>query len=104
MALLAHSGPRPFIQFRNCVLKMVGLLGRMMSTSQGGYLNTGQHKHIHVSNIHALSGIRTHAPRVGVNKNSSCLTPRGYCDRRLKKYNLYIWEREVIKRCKCLLA
>jgi hypothetical protein len=42
----------------------VGLLGRVISSSQGLYLNTGQHKHrINAqTDIHALSGIRTHDP------------------------------------------
>jgi hypothetical protein len=45
MALPAHSGPRPLIQFRNHFLQTVGLLGRMGNPSQRLYLNTGQHKH-----------------------------------------------------------
>jgi hypothetical protein len=31
----------------------------VISSSQGLYLNTGQHKHIYTPNIHDLSGIRT---------------------------------------------
>jgi hypothetical protein len=45
MALVAHSGPRPLIQFRNHFSQTVGLLGRVISSSQGRYLNTGKHKH-----------------------------------------------------------
>jgi hypothetical protein len=45
MALPAHSGPWPLIQFRNHFSQTVGLLGRVISPSQGRYLNTGQHKH-----------------------------------------------------------
>jgi hypothetical protein len=45
MALPAHSGPRPLTQFRNHFSQTVGLLGRVISPSQGRYLNTGQHKH-----------------------------------------------------------
>jgi hypothetical protein len=45
MALPAHSGPRPLIQFRNHFSQTVGLLGRVISPSQDRYLNTGQHKH-----------------------------------------------------------
>jgi hypothetical protein len=41
----AHSRPRPLIQFRNHFLQTVGLLGQVISPSQGLYLNTGQHKH-----------------------------------------------------------
>jgi hypothetical protein len=45
MALPAHSGPRPFIQFPNHFSQMVELLGRLISPSQGFYLDTGHHKH-----------------------------------------------------------
>jgi hypothetical protein len=39
-------------------LQTVGLLGRVISSSQDLYLNTGKHKHrINTSNIHALCGI-----------------------------------------------
>jgi hypothetical protein len=41
MALPAHSGPWIPIQFRNDVFpQTVGLLGRVISPSQGRYLNT----------------------------------------------------------------
>jgi hypothetical protein len=45
---------------------MVGLLGRVISPSQGRYLYTGQLKHkiSAYRDIHALSGIRTHNPSV----------------------------------------
>jgi hypothetical protein len=45
MALPDHSGPRPLIQFRNYFSQTAELLGRVISPSQGFYLNTGQHKH-----------------------------------------------------------
>jgi hypothetical protein len=45
LALPAHSGPRPVIQFRNHFSQTVWLLGRVISPSQGRNLNTGQHKH-----------------------------------------------------------
>jgi hypothetical protein len=35
----------PLIQFRNHFPKMAGLFGRVISSSQDLYLNTGQHKH-----------------------------------------------------------
>jgi hypothetical protein len=44
-ALPAHSGPWPLIQFRNHLSKTVGPLRRVISSSQGLYLNTRQHKH-----------------------------------------------------------
>jgi hypothetical protein len=34
--------------------------------------------------IHALSGIRTHDPSIPAGEDSSCLRPRGNCDRRPK--------------------
>jgi hypothetical protein len=42
----------------------VGLLGRVISSSQGLYLyiNTEKHTHTQTLNIHALSGIRAHDP------------------------------------------
>jgi hypothetical protein len=41
MALPAHLGPRPLIQFSNHFSETAGLLGRVISPSQGRYLNTG---------------------------------------------------------------
>jgi hypothetical protein len=83
MAFPAHSEPRPLIQLRNHLTQSVGLLGRVISTSQGRYLNTGQHKRRinEYTNFHALSGIRTHDPGVRGSEDSLCLRPRGYCDR-----------------------
>jgi hypothetical protein len=55
MALPAHSGPRPLIQFRNHFSQSVGLLGRVISSSQGRYLHTGKHrqnKRIHIHTKH----------------------------------------------------
>jgi hypothetical protein len=45
IALPAHSGLWPLIQFLNHFSQTVGLLGRVISSSQSYYLNTGQHKH-----------------------------------------------------------
>jgi hypothetical protein len=84
MTLPAHSGPRPLIQFRNHLSQRVGLLGRVISPSQGRYLHIEQHKQntsIHTLNIHSLSGSRTHHPSDRASEDSSCLRPRGYCDR-----------------------
>jgi hypothetical protein len=53
----------------------VGLLGRVISPSQGRYLHTGQHKpriKAH-TDIRAVSGIRTYDPSVRACKDSSCL-------------------------------
>jgi hypothetical protein len=60
----------------------VGLLGRGISPSQGRYLHTGQHKPEYTHRyIHFSSGIRTHYPSVRAREDSSCLRPRGHCDR-----------------------
>jgi hypothetical protein len=68
------------------ILQTVGLLGRVISSSQGLYLNTGQHKHginTYTPNIHVLCGIRTHDPSFRASEDSSSLRPLGYCDRHL---------------------
>jgi hypothetical protein len=56
IALQPFVGPWPRFQFRNHFSQTVGLLGRVISLSQGCYLNTGQHKHrINAyTNIHAF--------------------------------------------------
>jgi hypothetical protein len=56
----------------------------VISSSQGLYLNTGQHKHrinTHTPNIHALYGIRIHDSSFRASEDSLCLRPLGYCDR-----------------------
>jgi hypothetical protein len=56
----------------------------VISLSQGRYLHTGQHKHrinTHNTDIHALSGIRTHDPNLQASEDGSCLQQRGHCDR-----------------------
>jgi hypothetical protein len=83
MVLQLLVAPWPFLQFRNYFTQTVELLGRVISPSQGRYLNTGQHKHrtnAH-TDIHALSGIRTDDPSVLAGEESSWLWPRGHCGR-----------------------
>jgi hypothetical protein len=63
------------LQFLN-LRHSVGLLGRVISSSQGRYLTETQNKHIHAS-----SGIRTHYPSVQASEDSSCLRLRSHCDR-----------------------
>jgi hypothetical protein len=62
----------------------VGLLGLVISPSQGFYLNTGQHKHrithTYTLTIHALSGMRTHDHGLRASEDSSCLRPLVYLD------------------------
>jgi hypothetical protein len=60
VALPAHSEPRLFIQFRNHLSQTVGLLGRVVSLSQGRCLNTGQHKHRINARAHTHTHTHTH--------------------------------------------
>jgi hypothetical protein len=55
MALPAHLGPWPLIHFRSQFSQTVGLVGRVISPSQGPYLNIGQHKHRINAYIHQTS-------------------------------------------------
>jgi hypothetical protein len=88
MALPAHSGVSPLTRSRNHISQTAGLLGRVISPSQGRYINTEQHKHrinayTHTPNIHALSWIRTHDPSARSREDSWRLRPRSYCDRQI---------------------
>jgi hypothetical protein len=56
----------------------VGLLGRVISSSQGLYLYTNTEKHTQTLSIHALSGIGTHDPGFRASEDSACLSPLGY--------------------------
>jgi hypothetical protein len=77
------------LQFLN-LRQSVGLLGRVISSSQGLYLNTGQQKHIHTPNIHALCGIRIHDPGCRASEDGTCLRPLGNRDRLVGTYYLHI--------------
>jgi hypothetical protein len=74
------------VKFSWCALRLtqtVGLLGRVISPSQGLYLHNDQHKHrinVH-TDIHASSGIRTHDPSVRASEDISCFRSRGHYDR-----------------------
>jgi hypothetical protein len=65
--------------FSFLILYTVGwLLGRGISLPQGRYLHTEQHKH----RINAQTSMpRTDDPTVRAGEGSSCLRPRGHCDR-----------------------
>jgi predicted component of type VI protein secretion system len=59
---LKDLGRLTYRRFLDLFRHMVGLLGRVISPSQGLYLHrTTQHRETR-KNIHALSGIRTHDP------------------------------------------
>jgi hypothetical protein len=75
--------PWPLLRFVISFTQTVGLLGRVISPSQGRYQHTRQHKHrinAH-TDIHALRGIRTNDSSVWAGEDSPCLQQRGHCDR-----------------------
>jgi hypothetical protein len=59
----------------------VGLLGRGISPSQGRYLHRTTQTQNKRTDIHVLSGIRTHDPSVRASEDGSCFRPRSHCDR-----------------------
>jgi hypothetical protein len=59
----------------------VGLLGPVMSSSQGLPVHRHRKTHIQILNIHALSGIRTHDPGFRASEDSACVRALGYRDR-----------------------
>jgi hypothetical protein len=82
MAIQPFVEPWPLFQFLDT--QSVELLGRGISPLQGLCLHTELHKHrinAHNTDIHSLSGIRAHDLSVRASEDSSCLRPRGYCDR-----------------------
>jgi hypothetical protein len=82
-----------FLVSRSCI-QSVGLLGRGISPLQGRYLHTEQHRHrinAHNTDIHVLSGIRTHDLSVRASEGGSCLRPLGYCDRRRSELLKYTY-------------
>jgi hypothetical protein len=83
VALQPFVGSWLLLQFHNFFTQTVGLLGWVISPSQGHYLHTGEHKHrINAyTDIHALSGIRTHDPSVRASEDSLCLRSCGHRDR-----------------------
>jgi hypothetical protein len=81
MALRPFVEPWPLFQVLDSI-QSVGLLGRGISPSEGLYLHIEQYKTLNKrEDIHALSGNRTHDPSVSASEDSSCLRPRGHCDR-----------------------
>jgi hypothetical protein len=59
---------------------LVGLLGRMISSSQGLYLHTNTenahtHTHKQTLNIYALEWVRTHDPGFRASENTACFRP-----------------------------
>jgi hypothetical protein len=80
--------PGFFFNFIILFTQTVGLLGRVISQSQGCYLHTGQHKYRTnaQTDVNALSGIRNHDLSLRTSEDSSCLRPRDHCDRPVLAY------------------
>jgi hypothetical protein len=53
------------------------------------------------TNIHALSGIRTHDPRVREGEESSCLGSRGHCDRLKQRTGACKYDHERLEPFTC---
>jgi hypothetical protein len=84
MALQPFVGPWLLLQFRNLFYTVGGtpwtsdqFVARPLRTQRA---TQTQNKRTH-TDIHALSGIRTHDPSVRASEGSLCLRPRGHCDR-----------------------
>jgi hypothetical protein len=76
----------------------VGLLGRVISSSQGIYLFTTQkNAHTQTLNIHALSEIRTHDPGFRASEDSTRFRPHGYRDRQPPE----LWHGLIILQFPC---
>jgi hypothetical protein len=68
----------------------VGLLGRVIGSSQDHYLYTTTQKNAHTTqtlNIRSQSEIRTHGPGVRASEDSSCLRRLSYRDQLV--YTIY---------------
>jgi hypothetical protein len=86
-----HCGHWLLFQFFNLYTQSVGPLGGGISPSQGRYPYTQEHKHRIKTHIHQASGgIRTQDPSVSAGEDSSCLRPRGHCDRPYVSF-LFLW-------------
>jgi hypothetical protein len=84
MTLQTLVGPSPLLQFHNLFYTDSRTSWTGISPPQGSYLHTEQYKHrinAHNTDIHALSAILTHDPIIRASEDSSCLRPRGHCDR-----------------------
>jgi hypothetical protein len=84
MPLQPFLGPWPLFQLLDPIHSRYDSSDGRSARRQGLYLHTEEHKHrinAHNTDIHALSGIGTHDAGVQASEGSSCLRPRGLCDR-----------------------
>jgi hypothetical protein len=96
------TGPRPTsmklsISIRFFFLnhrQSLGLLGRVISSSEGLSTCTQTQKNAHTQtlNIHALTGIRTYDRGFRASEDSTCLRPLSYRDRQYCYYTKLLWK------------
>jgi hypothetical protein len=84
MALQPFVGPWPLLQFHNLFFYTVGRTPWTSDQSVARPLPT--HRINAHTDIHALSGIRTHDPSVRASEDSSCLRQGGHCVRHSLDY------------------
>jgi hypothetical protein len=83
MALQPFVGPWSLFQFLDPIHSRYDSLdGGSARCKAATYTQNNKHTlKAHDTDIHAFSSIRTHDPSVRAREDSSCLRPRGYCDR-----------------------
>jgi hypothetical protein len=87
MALQSFVGPWSLLHFRNLFYTD----GRTPWTSDQPVARPLPTHSTTYTNIHALSGIRTHDPRVRASEDSSYLRPRGHCSRLIYAFTEYYY-------------
>jgi hypothetical protein len=81
MTLQFFVGPWPLFQFLDLTHSRYDALERGSARRKACTYTQNNTNRIkaHNTDIHALSGIRTHYPSVRASEDSSCLRPRGFC-------------------------
>jgi hypothetical protein len=84
MALELFVGPWPLFQFLDPIhSRQDSLDGGSAHRKAATYKQNNTNRINAHTDIHALSGFRTHEPSVRASEDSSCLRPRGHCDGQL---------------------
>jgi hypothetical protein len=84
MALQPFVGHWPLFQFLDPILSRYDPLDGGSACRKASTYTQKIIKHrinAHKTDMHALSGIRTHDPSVRASEDSSCIRQRGHCDR-----------------------
>jgi hypothetical protein len=87
MALQSFVGPWPVFQFYNPIYSQQDSLGGGSARRKAAtYTHNSTNTEYNNKDTHASSGTRTHDPSVTESEDSSCVIPRGHCDR--NSYNM----------------